>query len=504
MRQFCEKPDWHLFYQRKSEMKKYWIILLLFSGMSYGQTTPGARFDPGKVCRIEDGQLIFTLNLNWGEKEKKELTELFDLDSLLLSRVYRGETEITAGGENWKVKKRGTGMVELFKPLDGLTEGGTGKPQLFDLMDQWMNFRGEATEEKEVYGVNSFRMVNAFVYAGNLAQFYLPGFEKAKRVFLAGSFNNWNTGATSMRFTGKGWITDVRLAPGKYTYKYVVDGRWTTDPSNLLTERGGAGAPNSVVWCPNHVFRLKGFQNAGKVVITGNFYHWNPRGITMNHLGDRWEVPVWFREGTYVYKFLVDNRWMADPDNPNSKEDAAGNLNSFLEIGEPFLFTLPGFTDARNVVLTGSFNSWDRGELVMYKTSRGWELPYVVPAGNYEYKFIVDGKWMTDPSNPFTSGSGATQNSFIALRANHIFELKDFDAAKNVVVAGSFNGWDPQGYRMARKEDLWIFPVYLSPGKHSYKFIVDGKWILDPANGLFEENQYGTGNSVLWKVQSNK
>ncbi|HPT32691.1 MAG TPA: isoamylase early set domain-containing protein, partial [Prolixibacteraceae bacterium] len=252
-------------------MKKYWIILLLFSGISAGQNTINALFDPGKVCRIEDGQLIFTLNLRWGEKEKKELTGLFDLDSLLLAGVYRGETEITFRGENWKVKKAGSGMVELYKPLDGIADGGTGKPQLYDLMDQWMNFRGEIAEEQEVFGVNRFRLVNAFVYAGNLAQFYLPGFEKANRVYLAGSFNNWNTAATPMRFTGKGWITDLRLAPGKYTYKYVVDGRWTIDPSNQLTERGGAGTPNSVVFCPNHVFRLKGFQNAGKVVVTGNF-----------------------------------------------------------------------------------------------------------------------------------------------------------------------------------------------------------------------------------------
>ena len=485
-------------------MKKYWIILLLFSGISAGQNTINAHFDPGKVCRIEDGQLIFTLNLRWGEKEKKELTGLFDLDSLLLAGVYRGETEITFRGENWKVKKAGSGMVELYKPLDGIADGGTGKPQLYDLMDEWMNFRGETAEEQEVYGVNRFRLVNAFVYAGNLAQFYLPGFEKANRVYLAGSFNNWNTAATPMRFTGKGWITDLRLAPGKYTYKYVVDGRWTIDPSNQLTERGGAGTPNSVVFCPNHVFRLKGFQNAGKVVVTGNFHQWNPRGIAMNQLGDRWELPVWFREGTYVYKFLVDNRWMADPENPGTREDASGNLNSFLEIGEPYLFSLSGFPDARKVVLTGSFNGWDRGELVMNHTGKGWELPYVVPAGNYAYKFIVDGRWMTDPSNPFTTGSGETQNSFIALGANHIFELRDYSTAQNVLVAGSFNNWDPQGYRMVRKEGRWIFPVYLKPGKHTYKFIVDGKWMLDPANDLYEENQYGTGNSVLWTGQDSR
>jgi len=478
-------------------MRNIWWILLL-PGLLTGSMMVQAQVDPEKVCRIENGQLIFTLNLKWGEKEKKQLSELFDLDSLLLSGVYSGITPITVNGEIWKVRKTGSGMAELYKQMDASSSGGTGRKELFDLMDLWINFKGEPSPEKVLFGVNSLRLMNAFVYAGNLAQFYLPGYEKAAKVYLAGSFNNWNTSATLMRFTGRGWITDVKLPPGKYTYKYIVDGRWTTDPSNNLTERGGTGAPNSVVYCHNHVFRLKGHGNARKVVLTGNFYRWNPRGIPMNRMEDGWELPVWFREGTYVYKFLADDRWMADPGNPNTKKDAAGNLNSFLEIGEPYLFSLSGFTDAAKVVLTGSFNGWDRGELVMNKTGSGWQLPYVVPPGNYEYKFIADGKWMVDPSNPFTSGSGSGQNSFIALGANHVFELKETSGAKNVVVAGSFNGWKPDGYHMVRKEGKWVFPVYLEPGKHTYKFIVDGKWILDPANDLFEENQYGTGNSVLW------
>jgi hypothetical protein len=51
---------------------------------------------------------------------------------------------------------------------------------------------------------------------------------------------------------------------------------------------------------------------------------------------------------------------------------------------------------------------------------------------------------------------------------------------------------------MIKKAGAWIFPIYLKPGKYTYKFIVDQKWILDPANDLWEDNEYGTGNSVLW------
>jgi hypothetical protein len=51
---------------------------------------------------------------------------------------------------------------------------------------------------------------------------------------------------------------------------------------------------------------------------------------------------------------------------------------------------------------------------------------------------------------------------------------------------------------MGKVDGKWVIPLYLKPGKHTYKFLVDGKWIIDPANDLWENNQYGTGNSVLW------
>jgi len=122
----------------------------------------------------------------------------------------------------------------------------------------------------------------------------------------------------------------------------------------------------------------------------------------------------------------------------------------------------------------------------------------VIAPGNYEYKFIVDGDWITDPANPITTQSGDQINSFIALKANHLFELNKFQKAKSVIVSGSFNGWNTQGYKMTRQGEKWILPLFLAPGKYTYKFIVDGTWILDPDNSLYEQNEYNTNNSVLW------
>ena len=38
----------------------------------------------------------------------------------------------------------------------------------------------------------------------------------------------------------------------------------------------------------------------------------------------------------------------------------------------------------------------------------------------------------------------------------------------------------------------------VSSGNYEYKFIVDGTWILNPFNKLYEQNEYDTNNSILW------
>jgi 1,4-alpha-glucan branching enzyme len=76
--------------------------------------------------------------------------------------------------------------------------------------------------------------------------------------------------------------------------------------------------------------------------------------------------------------------------------------------------------------------------------------------------------------------------------------LDSFPGAHRVIITGSFNNWSTNDYRMVGRDGKWVFPIWLKPGKHTYKFIIDGTWILDPKNEHWEENEYGTHNSVLW------
>ena len=59
---------------------------------------------------------------------------------------------------------------------------------------------------------------------------------EAKAVYIAGDFNNWNTTATPMERNEQGvWSVILRLPPGRYEYKFVVDGNWVADPFNPVT-----------------------------------------------------------------------------------------------------------------------------------------------------------------------------------------------------------------------------------------------------------------------------
>lgn len=70
----------------------------------------------------------------------------------------------------------------------------------------------------------------------------------AGQVFIAGSFNGWNSNANPLTRDDKGyWTIVLDLGPGEHTYKFVVDGAWITDMDNPATKSDGYGGNNSVI-----------------------------------------------------------------------------------------------------------------------------------------------------------------------------------------------------------------------------------------------------------------
>jgi len=103
----------------------------------------------------------------------------------------------------------------------------------------------EASEKKteaklsEYYGVTQI----------NDAVVFVTLYPRAYSVQIAGDFNNWQPQQHVMEKVGDSgvWQTKMKLNPGRYRYRLVVDGQWQQDPYNELTELNPFGGFNSVV-----------------------------------------------------------------------------------------------------------------------------------------------------------------------------------------------------------------------------------------------------------------
>jgi hypothetical protein len=73
---------------------------------------------------------------------------------------------------------------------------------------------------------------------------------KVERVNIAGTFNDWSMKADPLydrEGTGM-WSITLPLPPGRYEYKFVVDGEeWIPDPANPTTVDDGFGGYNSLI-----------------------------------------------------------------------------------------------------------------------------------------------------------------------------------------------------------------------------------------------------------------
>lgn len=192
----------------------------------------------------------------------------------------------------------------------------------------------------------------------------------AQSVHLSGSFNNWSTSADPMVRDAAGRWTIVRqLAPGTYSYKFVVNGgaQWVSDPHNPMHEDDGFGGKNSVLQVdasgvqmpqaqapaqaapsgtpaatdggPKKVeggwlFAFEAAQ-AQTVHLAGTFNSWSTSADPMQKGNDGvWVLVKPLTAGTYQYKFVINGgqTWKEDPTNPNSTDDGYGGKNSVLVI----------------------------------------------------------------------------------------------------------------------------------------------------------------------------
>ena len=171
----------------------------------------------------------------------------------------------------------------------------------------------------------------------------------------------------------------------------------------------------------------------------------------------------------------------------------------------------------------------------MQRTVPGiWQADIEVPAGDYEYRFVADGEWISDIGNPrcnrWDDGSVWSQLSVpgetdvfanyrrtetspaaepvpaAATAAGESAPPENADGkiavrfrfyaplAREAAVVGTFNDWNGERNRMVRGDGgIWECTLPLDEGSYEYKFKLGSDWFWDPD----QPPQAPGGNSVL-------
>jgi len=88
------------------------------------------------------------------------------------------------------------------------------------------------TSDKDVRKVLDRILDKPDTAEGKPQLFKLADYANAHNVQLVGEFNDWNDFTLPMRWIDGAWTITLNLKPGKYEYKFVVDGMWLPDFSN--------------------------------------------------------------------------------------------------------------------------------------------------------------------------------------------------------------------------------------------------------------------------------
>lgn len=184
--------------------------------------------------------------------------------------------------------------------------------------------------------------------------------------------------------------------------------------------------------------------------------------------------------------------------------------------------------NANTVSLAGSMNNWTPVD--MKKDGNVYSYTCTLDAGTYQYKYIVNGNWYTDPFNPDSAddGSGNANSVFtvtgsasttpdkpttpdapttpdtpeidytptikesVVIDGNKVTIYYESPTASGVELFGSMNAW-AAGYKMEKNGNVFSVTLELEKGDYQYKFVVNGsEWLNDPLNS----NQ-ADGNNVF-------
>jgi len=103
------------------------------------------------------------------------------------------------------------------------------KPKLDLSIEPMAEIKSRATTQQKIEAFYGVKQIGDHVL-------FAARFEDARKVLIAGDFNNWSPMSTPM-VNGEApglWVTKLPLFPGRYRYRFIVDGHWMTRPGQHL------------------------------------------------------------------------------------------------------------------------------------------------------------------------------------------------------------------------------------------------------------------------------
>ena len=235
------------------------------------------------------------------------------------------------------------------------------------------------------------------------------------KVAVTGDFLLWSREGWSMEKTGQ-FTYQLRKNLADFdqafpiAFKYIINDQYWAEPgktfptvrkfsNDFFEETYNLTLYNVLPSIEgNTFFFVEGFEDANEVILTGNFVQWDESFLKMQKVEGGWQMRLDLKPDRYEYKFIVDGVWYHDIANPNMIMNEHGSFNSILQVARLLRFELDGYADATQVSIVTSLNHWSHQP--MLKTDSGWAIDIPMPGGKYHYKFVVDGRYMTDPGNP--------------------------------------------------------------------------------------------------------
>jgi len=144
-------------------------------------------------------------------------------------------------------------------------------------------------------------------------------------------------------------------------------------------------------------------------------------------------------------------------------------------------FHWPADLGGKEVSVWGSFNNWAKG-VKLHRFEDGSAFSVVLPLqpGTYEYKYVVDGDWLTALHEQTVYTSEGT-NNFRTVAPTIEFSIAA-PGARQVLVVGDWDGWQYSLLMQKEPDNSGVFTcqAHLPAGQYSYYYVVDDEVVLNP------------------------